>query len=162
MIWGGGGLTSWYLLGTQQTQNKKYLYKICTKHVRNHLTLQGPLLPTSQTVFSMMGCSRLLANKTLKSAICDVGSNGPCGGRWCETNPWRCRTTSSGLEQYCSLACPLVSYCDVEGQQNLMLWKTICRFIHRPRSRGGGYCHHHVWPCGRASAFCFWTLSRRP
>ena len=20
-------------------------------------------------------------------------------------------------------------------------------FIHRPRSRGGGYCHHHVWPC---------------
>ena len=24
-------------------------------------------------------------------------------------------------------------------------------FIPRPWSRGGGYCHHHVWPCGRAA-----------
>ena len=29
--------------------------------------------------------------------------------------------------------------------------RIFCFFIPCPRSRGGGYCHHYVWPCVRVS-----------
>ena len=32
----------------------------------------------------------------------------------------------------------------MQRQQTLLISKTICLFIHRPRSRGGGYCHHQA------------------
>ena len=41
-------------------------------------------------------------------------------------------------------------------------WSAVSFFIPRRRSRGGGYCHHHVWPCGRASVFRFQTISLKP
>ena len=34
------------------------------------------------------------------------------------------------------------------------------RFYPRLQSRGGGYCHHHVWPCGLASVDISETASR--
>ena len=35
-------------------------------------------------------------------------------------------------------------------------------FIPRPRSKGGGYCHHHVWPCVCTSVFRFRRISLKP
>ena len=35
-------------------------------------------------------------------------------------------------------------------------------FIPRPRSRGGGYCHHHVWSCVCASVFRYRTIYLNP
>ena len=41
-------------------------------------------------------------------------------------------------------------------------WWIFILFIPRPRCRGGGYSHHHVWPGGRASVFRFRTISLKP
>ena len=39
---------------------------------------------------------------------------------------------------------------------------TCAIFIPRPYFVGGGYCHHHVLPGGRASVFRFRTISLKP
>ena len=48
----------------------------------------------------------------------------------------------------------------IEWSDGFWLRSQMCN--KSPQSRGGRYCHHHVWPCGRAFAFLFRMISRKP